>query len=380
MMKIVDAKLQIVEVPLPEPFHSTWNPANPETKLFVTIVEVITDDGVHGYGAACDSTQLIAGIWDTHIKPLLIGKDVSEVETINTGLVNASLYAYRPWCVEVAMYDALGKYANLPLYKMFGGSKSRVLAYASTGELKSVEQRIEDADRFMEEGFKMMKIRAHHDDPFEDVRIIGEIKKHVGDKMKIAVDANQGWFFTGKRTVAKWDLKKAVNVCKAFEEIGIEWLEEPLYGYDFEGLAELRRSTTLNIAGGELNAQLHEYRDLIKHQCFDIYQMDVVLSGGFVQNRKVAALAEAENKIYTPHTWTHGLGLAAALHMAGAVNNCPFIEYCYDPPHWDYKIRDLMLTEPLVVDKDGYINVPQKPGLGVEINHELMDRYTILRK
>ena len=230
MMKIVDAKLQIVEVPLPEPFHSTWNPANPETKLFVTIVEVITDDGVHGYGAACDSTQLIAGIWDTHIKPLLIGKDVSEVETINTGLVNASLYAYRPWCVEVAVYDALGKYANLPLYKMFGGSKSRVLAYASTGELKSVEQRIEDADRFMEEGFKMMKIRAHHDDPFEDVRIIGEIKKHVGDKMKIAVDANQGWFFTGKRTVAKWDLKKAVNVCKAFEEIGIEWLEEPLYG------------------------------------------------------------------------------------------------------------------------------------------------------
>ena len=99
-----------------------------------------------------------------------------------------------------------------------------------------------------------------------------------------------------------------------------------------------------------------------------------------MQNRKVAALAEAENKIYTPHTWTHGLGLAAALHMAGAVNNCPFIEYCYDPPHWDYKIRDLMLTEPLVVDKDGYINVPQKPGLGVEINHELMDRYTILRK
>ena len=94
--------------------------------------------------------------------------------------------------------------------------------------------------------------------------------------------------------MAKWDLKKALNVCRAFEEIGIEWIEEPLYGYDFEGLAELRRSTTLNIAGGELNAQLHEYRDLIKHQCFDIYQMDVVLSGGFVQNRKVAAMAEAE--------------------------------------------------------------------------------------
>ena len=171
-----------------------------------------------------------------------------------------------------------------------------------------------------------------------------------GGALKISVDANQGWFFTGKRTVAKWDLKKAVNVSKAFEDIGIEWLEEPMYGYDFEGLAELRKSTTLNIAGGELNAQVHEYRELLKHNCFDIYQMDVVLSGGFVQNRKVAAMAEAENKIYT-HTWTHGMGLAAAFHMAGAVNNCPFIEYCYDPPYWPYEVRDLMLTEPLTVDR-----------------------------
>lgn len=90
--------------------------------------------------------------------------------------------------------------------------------------------------------------------------------------------------------------------------------------------------------------------------------MDVVLSGGFVQNRKVAAMAEAENKIYTPHTWTHGMGMAAALHMAGAVSNCPFIEYCYDPPYWPYEVRDMMLTEPLVVDKDGYIAVPPEAG------------------
>ena|GEM_PF-467486 len=316
-MKIIDAKLQVVEVPLPHPFPSTWNPGNPETKLFVTIAEIITDDGIHGYGAACDSSQLLAGIWDTHIRPLVIGKEITQVEAINTGLVNASLYAYRPWCVEVAVWDALGKYANLPIYKMLGGVQDKVLAYASTGSLKSVEERVEDAERYIAEGFKMMKLRAHHDDPFEDVRIIAEIKKRVGDKLKIAVDANQGWFFTGKRSVAKWDLKKALNVCRAFEEIGIEWIEEPLYGYDFEGLAELRKRTTLHVAGGELNAQVHEYRDLIKHNCFDIYQMDVVLSGGFVQNRKVAAMAEAENKIYTPHTWTHGMGMAAALREAG---------------------------------------------------------------
>ena len=132
-MKIIDAKLQVVEVPLPHPFPSTWNPGNPETKLFVTIAEIITDDGIHGYGAACDSSQLLAGIWDTHIRPLVIGKEITQVEAINTGLVNASLYAYRPWCVEVAVWDALGKYANLPIYKMLGGVQDKVLAYASTG-------------------------------------------------------------------------------------------------------------------------------------------------------------------------------------------------------------------------------------------------------
>ena len=379
-MKITDVALRLVEVPLKEPFRSSWNPGNPEKKLFVSLVEVTTDDGIKGYGAACDSTQLLAGVWETHIRPLLIGKDVTEIEAISAGLNNVALYAYRPWCVEVAVWDALGKYANLPIYKMLGGAQDKVLAYASTGELKTVEERIEDAQRFISEGFKMMKIRAHQDDVEDDLKDIREIFKAVGGKIKIAIDANQGWFFNGKKVVSKWDFKKALYVCQQLEELGAEWLEEPLYSYDFEGLSELRKRVNINIAGGEINAQVHEFRDFIKHNCFDIYQMDTVLSGGILQSRKVAAMVEAENKIFTPHTWTNGMGLAAALHVAGSVSNCPFIEYCYDPPRWDYTIRDMMFTEPLKVEKDGYIRVPNKPGLGVELDHELLAKYTILKK
>ena len=121
----------------------------------------------------------------------------------------------------------------------------------------------------------------------------------------------------------------------------------PLCSYDFEGLgraaqahhspcgrrrAERLRSTSTVTSSGTTPS--------------DIYQMDVVLSGGFVQNLKVAAMAEAENKIYPPHL-DSCMGMAAALHMAGAVSNCPFIEYCYDPPYWPYEVRDMMLTEPL---------------------------------
>lgn len=379
-MKIKDITLKLSEVPLSEPFRSTWNPGNPEKYLYVSMVEILTESGIRGYGAACDSTQLLAMVWDTQIRPLLIGKEVSEIEAISNGLNNVSLYAYRPWAVEVAAWDALGKFANLPIYKMMGGAQDKVLAYASTGELKSPEQRIEDAERFIDEGFKMMKIRAHENNVDEDLKNIRQIVKAVGDRIKIAVDANQGWFFVGKKSVNKWDFKKALYVGRALEELDIEWLEEPLYSYDYEGNAELRRRLNINIAGGELNSQVHEYRDFLKYNSFDIYQVDTVLSGGILQSRKIAALVEAENKIFTPHTWNHGMGLAASLHLAGSVTNCPFIEYPYDPPRWDYKIRDMMLTKPLVVDKDGYIEVPNGPGVGIELNHELIDRYTVLKK
>lgn len=379
-MKIIDAKLQLAEVPLSEPFASAWNPGNPERVVFVTIAEVITDDGIHGYGAACDSSQLVAGVWDSQIRPLLIGKDITQLEEISTGLINTALYAYRPWFIEIAVWDALGKTLNIPIYKMLGGAKDRLIAYASTGELKSAEERIEDAERFIEEGFTMMKLRAHHQDPDEDLKIISKVAMKVGDRIKIAVDANQGWFFSGKHAVAKWDFKKALYMADAYYDLGIEWLEEPLYGYDFRGLAELRSRTKIQIAGAELNAQLHEYRDMLAHNCFDIYQVDTVLSGGILLSKKTATLVEAENKIFTPHTWTHGVGLAAGLHLACAVNNCPWIEYPYDPPHWDYRIRDCMLTEALTIDKDGYIPAPQGPGLGVELNMELLSKYTVLRK
>ena len=305
-MKIIDAKLQVVEVPLPHPFPSTWNPGNPETKLFVTIAEIITDDGIHGYGAACDSSQLLAGIWDTHIRPMVIGKEITQVEAINTGLVNASLYAYRPWCVEVAVWDALGQYANLPIYKMLGGVQDKVLAYASTGSLKSVEERVEDAERYIAEGFKMMKLRAHHDDPFEDVRIIAEIKKRVGDKLKIAVDANQAC----SPRVQAMGSGAGLNVCRAFEEIGIEWIEEPLYGYDFEGLAELRKRTTLHVAGGEPNR--FRSNEHVTHQA----QLLRHLSDGRGALRRLRAEPEGsghggggEQDLHPPHLDSrHGYG------------------------------------------------------------------------
>ena len=354
-MKIADIKLHLSEIPLSIPYPSTWNPGNPETKLFISMVEVITDDGIHGYAAACDSSQLLAGIWDSHIKPLVIGKEITQIEEISTGLINAAIY------------------------KLLGGAKDRVLAYASTGSLKSTEERIEDMERFISEGFTMMKLRAHHDDPWEDLKVIEKVIAAANGRIQFGVDANQAWFFTGKKSVAKWDLKKAIRFAHELEDLGVIWLEEPLHQFDYEGLAELRASTSISIAGGEINSHMHQFRDFIKYGCYDIYNTDPTFVGGFHVARKVTALIEAENKLLAPHTWTHGYGLAASLQLAASTDCCPFIEYCYDPPAWEYTQRDVMLTEPIRVDSDGYITMSQKPGLGVDPNMELIDRYSVLK-
>ena len=159
------------------------------------------------------------------------------------------------------------------------------------------------------------------------------------------------------------------------EEYGIRWLEEPLYKHDYDGYARLRSSTSVPIAGGEFNADLHEFRELISGGCLDVVQPDVTLSTGILNGKKVAGMAEAYNLEFSPHTWTNGLGLAANLQLMASVPDCPYCEFPYEPPGWVPEARDFMLTDPLMIDARGYIAVPQGPGLGIELDMEKIKAY-----
>jgi L-alanine-DL-glutamate epimerase-like enolase superfamily enzyme len=119
---------------------------------------------------------------------------------------------------------------------------------------------------------------------------------------------------------------------------------------------------------------LDEFRDLIERGCLDIVQPDVTLSGGILMGKKIAGLAEAHNLEFSPHTWTNGLGLAANLQLMASVPNCPYCEFPYEEPGWTPEDRDFMLTESFKVDKDGYIAVPDAPGLGVQLNMPAVER------
>jgi L-alanine-DL-glutamate epimerase-like enolase superfamily enzyme len=149
--------------------------------------------------------------------------------------------------------------------------------------------------------------------------------------------------------------------------------------HDYDGLAWLRNHLEkLQIAGGEDNHGLHEFKLLLDRDCYDVLQPDALLSEGIGQMRKVAALAEAAYKEIAPHTWGNGIGLLANLHFAASVPNCRYLEFPHDPPSgWTAAARDQMLSETLWIDADGYVPVPDRPGFGFVLDEERIAYHTV---
>jgi L-alanine-DL-glutamate epimerase-like enolase superfamily enzyme len=189
------------------------------------------------------------------------------------------------------------------------------------------------------------------------------------------VDGNWGWYLPGDLRIGAWDRKTARTVAKALEDYDIFWLEEPLYAYDYDGFAELRQHTNIRIAGGELNQGLHEFQTYFEKKSFDVYQPDCTFAGGITVAKKVAGMAEAAGFLFAPHTWTNGIGFAANLQVAASVSNCPFLEYPWEPNFTEAE-RDFMFTEPFTFDKEGYVHVPDKPGLGFDLDEERLKALT----
>jgi L-alanine-DL-glutamate epimerase-like enolase superfamily enzyme len=168
-------------------------------------------------------------------------------------------------------------------------------------------------------------------------------------------------------------------MARELEELGVLWLEEPLPRHDYDGLARLRASlNTLMLAGGEANHGMHELKLLLDRGCYDILQPDALTCEGIFQLRKVAGLAEAANCLLVPHTCGNGMGLLANLHLAASVPNCPWLEFPHDPPSgFTARSRDCMLAEPLWIDAEGRVAVPERPGFGFMLDDEAVQFHTV---
>jgi D-galactarolactone cycloisomerase len=362
-LRIKDILIRNFTIPLDPPFRAAWD-HQVRTEFTTTLVEVHTNEGLVGYG----SGDSMYGF--DQFKHLFIGQEVNQMERHSTVLTTLAFHHARYWPLEIALWDVLGKEANLPVFRLLGGYANRLPAYCSTGELHPPAQRVEEVLQQREQGFRAVKIRMRHDDYQRDVEVVAAVREAVGDTMEIVVDTNQGWRMPGDLR-RPWDLKQALSVAHQLEPYGIYWLEEPLDHTDFVGLSELRRATSLRIAVGELNRSPADFREYVVRGCADVLQPDVVICGGISLGQKVAHLCEQYGLLYSPHTWGNGIGLLANLHVAAASGQCPFVEYPLDPPGWTVERRDFILAEPVRVSSNGDLELTEKPGLGVELREDI---------
>jgi L-alanine-DL-glutamate epimerase-like enolase superfamily enzyme len=355
--------------PLDPPFRAAWDPV-PRERLEATLVAVHTDEGLTGYasGDALPDAPLLGR--------LLTGIDPLRTETVREICETVDFHGGRPWTAEVAVWDLVGKALGQPLWRLLGGRSERLVAYASSGERLPADERARRAAELAGRGIRAVKIRFDTTAWREGIEVLEEVRRAVGASLEIMVDSNQGWRMAGDLT-GRWDVATATACARELERLGVYWLEEPLSTDDVDGYALLRRRTSLRIAAGEMVRTAAAARDLVVRGGIDVLQADVVLAGGIGGCRRVAALADLHGRMYSPHTWTNGLGLIANLHLACAVSTCPYIEVPFDPPAWTPERRDWLLPEPIEIGADGTVAPPAGPGLGVNPDLDRLEAWRV---
>ena len=211
-----------------------------------------------------------------------------------------------------------------------------------------------------------MKIRISRTDWVSSLEAVRATRAAVGEDVAIMADLNQWWRMAGDLSPAL-DETQVRRIAAELAELGVFWLEEPLPGGDLDGMRALRRQ--IRVAGGEMARTPAELLDALAAGALDVLQPDVVLAVGMLRTRTIAELALLRHRWFTPHTWTNGLGLLANLHVVAGVGGGPYVEFPYDPPGWTPERRDFFLTEPVRIDAEGYLAVPDAPGLGASIDH-----------
>jgi L-alanine-DL-glutamate epimerase-like enolase superfamily enzyme len=348
--------------------EAAWNPGTTTTYRIGggSVIEIHTDQGLTGIGPAIDTGAL------EMLKARLAGADPFDIERLAGPL---RYYGGTPRTVsgvEIALWDLIGKAAGQPLYKLWGAAKDRVPAYASMIQLSTPEERVRMAVQLKSQGWKAIKLRAHYQTLKEDVRLVEAVRKAVGDEMEIMVDANQAQSFGTWQPGVMWDFRRAVDAARELERLNCYWLEEPRLRYAFDELAELNRLVEIPIAGGENNRGVHEYRWMLERNVFDILQPDIMVADGVTGFREIGELAKAHHKSVIPHHGGGNLGTIAQLHAIASWPHAPWIEILHDPPVAAYTNGFAIFENPPLVDREGYLNLPQGPGLGVTINKELI--------
>ncbi len=387
-MKIVDIRAIPLSYRCDPPYGSAGGMQSARGGM---LVEVETDSGITGIGEAGGGGGSTRHVIEHQLRPMLVGEDPLLIEghwqkmfarTRQFGRRGIVINAISG--IDIALWDIAGKIAKMPLYRLLGACRDRVEVYASGGfyqEGKGIDGLAAEAEGYRAHGFKGMKMKvgrnsstqthlrhlANHAEmcevePEEDIARVAAVRKALGPQAKLMVDVN-----------CAWSPAMAIEMGRAFEPFGLYWIEEPVATDDIDGSARVAAALATPIAGYETEIGLYGFRELINRGAVDVVQPDLAWSGGFSECRRIAALAQAHHLMVAPHAFASAITLVASLHFAASVPNALVLEFDQNPNG----LRDELLKEPLAIDKDGMMRLPQRPGLGIELDPAAIDRYRV---
>lgn len=373
-MKITRIELYHVSVPLRETFWPTWIPGYPQTHNRFTLIKLTTDEGIEGYGAGSAMGKEREGLGDL-LGGYMMGADPTDIQRVQDLLKQAGILGWRNFWIEPACWDIMGKKAEKPVYELLGGEARPIEVYCSTGEMHDPEQRADEILAIRERGYRCAKLRVKNVELKDDIRQIEVVRKRVGKDFVLGVDANQGWLVSIVDKIPAWDLARAKKFADACHRNGMEWLEEPLDSRDYAGNAALKKYSKVKISGAELNYGWDEIKIMLEKDCFHIYQPDATFAGGIAQVKQVIDACRQKKRLYTPHTWTNGIGFYVNWNMvlADRGNTLP-LEYPFEPPSWIPEFREGII-DPIIPDRNAYLAPFRTPGLGFTINEKLLRKY-----
>jgi L-talarate/galactarate dehydratase len=359
-MKIKSISTRIVRLPYEEPLADGPTPKG-ATKDFVTL-RMQTDDGLEGIGVTFFGSALVATLKHAidELGALIIGDDPLRTEAIVSKLRGAAgttgpggLFTLALSAIDIALWDIKGKALSLPVWALCGGYRDRMPTYASGALMREfpAEHLEKAAPRLVERGFRQMKTQMGGEAyPAREVERIRRIRESVGDEIDVMCDINQ-----------KWTVQTAISVGQQVEQYHLYWLEDVTAHDDYAGLARVAEALTTPVAAGEYVYGIVPFRHMMEARSVDIVMIDLVRVGGITQWRKVAGMAEAFNLPVVSHLLPE-----IHVHLMAAIPNGLTVEYM----PWSLRLYE----ETPKIEK-GMIVVPQKPGLGLQFDEDVLKRY-----
>jgi L-alanine-DL-glutamate epimerase-like enolase superfamily enzyme len=370
-MKIADVKAYPTSFPIPKENRVSLG-IGTAIKRDAVVVKVTTDEGITGWGEAHHGRAhtAVAKLIETTLKQLILNSNPEDVvgawekmyryQLASHGMGAGACLAMSG--IDQALWDIRGKALGVPLYRLLGGSRKPVPAYAGGVSLgyQPSETLLEEAKKSLDQGYKAVKLRVG-DTVENDVARMRAVRKAFGDQLVILTDANIGY-----------NVEQVRQVMPVMDELGIGWLEEPFPAHDYLSFRQAKGFGRTPLAAGENHYTRFEFNRVIEDGAITVLQPDLSKAGGITECLRIAALASSWKLPIHPHSSMTGLNHAATIHFLAAIDNGGYFEGDVSKSN---KFRDELVANPGAIDKDGNVWPLDKPGLGLEVDEEFLAKH-----